>query len=81
MMHIRPLFAGSLLSIIHILLDQTRQDELRIIGCQALFDFVNNQVGVLISSLSFLFYFFVFAAYIWNCLLTSYMTLFGCAGG
>lgn len=57
MMHIRPLFAGSLLSIIHILLDQTRQDELRIIGCQALFDFVNNQVGVLISSLSFLFYF------------------------
>ena len=57
MMHIRPLFAGSLLSIIHILLDQTRQDELRIIGCQALFDFVNNQVGVLISSLSFLFLF------------------------
>ncbi|KAL5543379.1 hypothetical protein UlMin_007163 [Ulmus minor] len=38
-----PLFASSLLSIVHILLDQTRQDEIRILGCQALFDFVNNQ--------------------------------------
>ncbi|KAA8520232.1 hypothetical protein F0562_014488 [Nyssa sinensis] len=38
-----PLFASSLLSIIHILLDQTRHDEIRIIGSQALFDFVNNQ--------------------------------------
>lgn len=40
----RPLFASSLLSIMNILLDQTGQDELRVIGCQALFVFVNNQV-------------------------------------
>ncbi|XP_057547816.1 protein SEMI-ROLLED LEAF 2-like isoform X1 [Amaranthus tricolor] len=38
-----PLFANSLLSIMHILLDQTGQDELRVIGCQTLFVFVNNQ--------------------------------------
>ncbi|XP_020539400.1 protein SEMI-ROLLED LEAF 2 isoform X2 [Jatropha curcas] len=38
-----PLFASSLLSIMHILLDQTRQGELQLIGCDTLFDFVNNQ--------------------------------------
>ncbi|KAL2923616.1 Protein EFR3-like protein [Bienertia sinuspersici] len=38
-----PLFASSLLSIMHILLDQTGQDEMRFVGCQALFVFVNNQ--------------------------------------
>ncbi|EOX96658.1 Uncharacterized protein TCM_005862 [Theobroma cacao] len=39
-----PLFASSFLSIVQILLDQTRMDETRVLGCQALFVFVNNQV-------------------------------------
>ncbi|GAA0148352.1 hypothetical protein LIER_07820 [Lithospermum erythrorhizon] len=38
-----PLFANSLLNIMHALLDQTRQDQVLIVGCQTLFDFVNNQ--------------------------------------
>ncbi|KAK7312953.1 hypothetical protein VNO77_37229 [Canavalia gladiata] len=38
-----PLFVSSRLSIIQILLDQTSHDELQILGCQTLFDFVNNQ--------------------------------------
>ncbi|XP_068648184.1 protein SEMI-ROLLED LEAF 2-like [Aristolochia californica] len=39
-----PLFASSLVSIIYTLLDQTRQDEMCMLGCLALFDFVNCQV-------------------------------------
>ncbi|XP_047315753.1 protein SEMI-ROLLED LEAF 2-like [Impatiens glandulifera] len=38
-----PLFASSLFSIITILLDQTKNDDLRIMGCETLFEFVNNQ--------------------------------------
>ncbi|TQD91587.1 hypothetical protein C1H46_022770 [Malus baccata] len=38
-----PLFASSVLSIVQILLDQTRHDEIRLLGCQTLFEFVNNQ--------------------------------------
>ncbi|XP_030492904.2 protein SEMI-ROLLED LEAF 2 isoform X1 [Cannabis sativa] len=37
------LFASSLLGIVHILLDQTLHDDLRILGCNTLFEFVNNQ--------------------------------------
>ncbi|XP_073010606.1 protein SEMI-ROLLED LEAF 2-like [Typha latifolia] len=39
-----PLFASSLLTIIHTLLDQTRQNEMCTIGCHTLFDFVTNQI-------------------------------------
>ncbi|XP_019196119.1 PREDICTED: uncharacterized protein LOC109190004 [Ipomoea nil] len=39
----RPLFAGSFLSIVQILLDQMAHDEMRIVGCESLFYFINNQ--------------------------------------
>ncbi|KAB2062360.1 hypothetical protein ES319_A10G147700v1 [Gossypium barbadense] len=39
-----PLFASSLLGIIRALLEQTRQDEMRILGCNALVDFINSQM-------------------------------------
>ncbi|XP_012573225.1 protein SEMI-ROLLED LEAF 2 isoform X2 [Cicer arietinum] len=38
-----PLFAGSLLEIIRTLLEQTRTDEIRILGCNILFDFIDCQ--------------------------------------
>lgn len=38
-----PLFASSLLTVLNTLLDQTRQDDIQILGCQTLFEFVNNQ--------------------------------------
>ncbi|KAK8984392.1 hypothetical protein V6N11_029707 [Hibiscus sabdariffa] len=39
-----PLFASSLLGIIQTLLEQNRLDEMRIIGCNALAEFINSQM-------------------------------------
>jgi len=39
-----PLFANSLLTIIETTMEQNRHDDLRILACQTLFDFVNYQV-------------------------------------
>ncbi|PIA29757.1 hypothetical protein AQUCO_05800089v1 [Aquilegia coerulea] len=38
-----PLFASSLLSIVRTLLEQTRQDEMRILGCETLVEFIKSQ--------------------------------------
>lgn len=42
----RPLFATSVLNIIRVLLEQGRQDSMRILGCLSVVDFVSNQVRV-----------------------------------
>ncbi|XP_010907682.2 protein SEMI-ROLLED LEAF 2 isoform X2 [Elaeis guineensis] len=39
-----PLFATSLLGIVRTLLDQTQEDDMRILGCLMLVDFLNSQV-------------------------------------
>ncbi|KAH7685032.1 putative transmembrane protein cmp44E protein [Dioscorea alata] len=39
-----PFFATSLLCIVRTLLDQTRHDEMRILGCYTLVDFLNSQI-------------------------------------
>ncbi|KAI3746591.1 hypothetical protein L6452_09026 [Arctium lappa] len=39
-----PLFASSLLVIVHTLLEQTQHDEMQILGCHALVNFKDNQV-------------------------------------
>ncbi|XP_050207337.1 protein SEMI-ROLLED LEAF 2 isoform X2 [Mercurialis annua] len=38
-----PLFASSLLGIVRTLLEETRQDEMRILGCNLLVDFIHSQ--------------------------------------
>ncbi|CAH9108154.1 unnamed protein product [Cuscuta epithymum] len=39
-----PLFAGSFLNVVQILLDQIGNDEMCIVGCESLFEFINNQI-------------------------------------
>lgn len=39
-----PLYASSLLGIVRTLLEQTRQDEMRILGCNILVGFINSQM-------------------------------------
>ncbi|KAG2290354.1 hypothetical protein Bca52824_049958 [Brassica carinata] len=41
--NILPLFSSGFLRTVQALLDQTRQVEMQIVGCQSLFEFVNNQ--------------------------------------
>lgn len=46
----RPILASSLLNIMQTLLDQSRQDDMCIIGCEALFDFTVAQVSICVVS-------------------------------
>ncbi|KAF8097814.1 hypothetical protein N665_0280s0017 [Sinapis alba] len=39
-----PLFSSGFLRTVQALLDQTRQDEMQIVGCQSLFEIANNQM-------------------------------------
>ena len=45
----RPFYASSLLGIVRILLEQTRHDEMQILGCSTLVDFINSQVNTAIT--------------------------------
>ncbi|KHN33312.1 Protein EFR3 like B [Glycine soja] len=44
-----PLFANSLLGIIRTLLEQTRADEMQILGCNTLVEFIDSQVQFMVE--------------------------------
>lgn len=48
----RPLFAPSLLGIVQTLLDQTQEDDMRILGCLMLVDFLNSKVSCMVIYVS-----------------------------
>lgn len=63
----RSLFASSYLGLIHIFLDQNRYDEMRILGCEALYDFVTNQVQNSLVNFTHLHIFPIFSVIINVC--------------